>query len=104
MGIKSLECPEHFISLALPTIDFALIKDDSAVFQLPEMINSEAEVIETKFRTADDLAILLDTRAQNASDRILLMLSNGELSLRLHFGGGSKHVSHTLRAQIFQFL
>jgi hypothetical protein len=57
------------------------------------MANSEAEVIEVKFRTADDMGVLLDTRAQNASDRILLVLSNGQLSLRLHFAGGSKHVS-----------
>jgi hypothetical protein len=57
------------------------------------MLNNEAEIIELKFRTADDSAVLLDTRAQNATDRILLMMSNGELSLRLHFASGAKHVS-----------
>lgn len=56
-------------------------------------MNSEAEIIEIKFRTTDDSAVLLDTKAQNATDRILLMLSKGELSLRLHFAGDKKHVS-----------
>lgn len=56
------------------------------------MLNSEAEIVEMRFRTADDSAVLMDTRAQNATDRILLLLSNGELSLRLHFAGGAKHV------------
>lgn len=79
--------------LALAVINLEAIKDETAVFQLPETVNSEAEVIEVKFKTSDDSAVLLDSRAQNATDRLLLMLSDGTLSLKLHFASGSKHVS-----------
>jgi hypothetical protein len=78
--------------LALPPVNFEAIRDDSAIFQLPETMNSEAEIVELKFRSTDDNAVLLDTRAGEASDRILLLLVNGELSLRLYFADGVKHV------------
>ncbi|KAI6199486.1 Neurexin-1 [Aphelenchoides besseyi] len=78
--------------LALQPVDFDKIRDDLSVFQLPDTINSEAEMIEIKFRTTDDAAVLLDTRAGEAPDRIMLILIGGELSLRLDFASGAKHI------------
>lgn len=67
------------------------------VFQLKNGAqNTEAENFRIKFRTKDDSAVLFDTLTPytpaNKQDRILLMLVNGELELKIWIGNNSKNV------------
>lgn len=70
-----------------------MLLDQQQVFRLPSAAHSEAEAIEIKFRCEDESAVLLDTRAGDVPDRLLLLLNAGQLTLRLFFANGAKHVS-----------